>query len=131
MTFIAAQRDRLSTLITALDKEATNLQGNNTVRARHVPSMFFDGSHEEETNDRPKSGLSSRKSEGDFEKIDAESGTEDVESKKRRQTSRQVSGGSWMPWSWGAQPTPTATKDEPMRDVSPEAASGKSSGLDY
>jgi receptor expression-enhancing protein 1/2/3/4 len=140
MSFINAQRDRLSTLITALDKEATNLQGGSTVRARHVPSMFFDGNgnSEDDSNDRPKSstsGLSSRKSEPDFEKIDAESGTEEVESKKRRQTTRTVSGGSWLPWSWGAgaQPIPAATdgEDTPMRDVTPEANSGKSSGLEY
>ncbi|EHL03129.1 putative Receptor expression-enhancing protein 2 [Glarea lozoyensis 74030] len=132
MTFIAAQRERLSTLITALDKEATNLQGN-PVRARNVPSMFFDGSSEDDPNDRPKSGLSSRKSEGDFEKIDAESGTEDADNKKRRQTSRQTSGGSWMPWSWGAQPAPTSTsgEDTPMREPSQEPSSGKSSGLEY
>jgi receptor expression-enhancing protein 1/2/3/4 len=140
MTFISAQRDRLSTLISALDKEATNLQGGNAVRARHVPSMFFDGNgnSEDDSTDQPKSsasGLSSRKSEGDFEKIDAESGTEDVENKKRRQTGRTISGGSWLPWSWGAgaEPIPTAAdgEDTPVRDVTPEAASGKSSGLDY
>ncbi|TVY62747.1 Receptor expression-enhancing protein [Lachnellula suecica] len=131
LSFISAQRERLAILLSALDKEATTLQsGTPTPRAsalRQVPSMFFDGSgsSEEEAADRPKSamsGLSSRKSEGDFEKIDAESGTEEVENSKRRQTS----GGSWLPWSWGAQnavPADTLMSDAPKD-------SGKSSGVD-
>lgn len=92
--------------------------------------MHFDGSasSEEEHNERPKSsasGLSSRKSEGDFEKIDAESGTEVFESQKRR----AASSGSWLPWSWGAQPA--AGVDTPMSDPPQGEDQGKSSGLDY
>lgn len=70
------------------------------------------------------SGLSSRKSEPDFEKIDAESGAEEIEQKR--------GGGSWMPWSWGSTPTPAGKEkvgegDEVMggtEDV------GRSSGVD-
>lgn len=89
--------------------------------------MFFDGSgggsEEEMADNRPLSELSSRKSEGDFEKIEAESGTED--GVKKRQTS---GGGSWMPWSWGAQ-----TAEAPVDTVMGESKtvdSGKSSGVD-
>lgn len=132
LSFIAAQRERLAILLSALDKEANNLQSQNVKPStpRHVPSMFFDGSGESEEGsaERPKSamsGLSSRKSEADFEKIDAESGTEEVESNKRRQTS----GGSWLPWSWGAQ-TAEAPVDTVMSGSSKPEDSGKSSGVD-
>lgn len=132
LSFIAAQRERLSILLSALDKEANTLQ-SSPVRARHVPSMHFDGSasSEEEPNERPKSsasGLSSRKSEGDFEKIDAESGTEAFESQKRR----AASSGSWLPWSWGAQPAAAAAAGgTTISDPSQGEDQGKSSGLDY
>jgi receptor expression-enhancing protein 1/2/3/4 len=132
LSFIAAQRERLAILLSALDKEANNLQSESVKPSapRHVPSMFFDGSGESEegTTERPKSamsGLSSRKSEADFEKIDAESGTEEVESNKRRQTSS----GSWLPWSWGAQ-TVEAPVDTVMSGSSKPEDSGKSSGVD-
>lgn len=80
------------------------------------------------------SGLSSRKSEPDFEKIDAESGAEDlgVEKERRSAAKRSVSsGGSWMPWSWGAG----ATTKEPEKDDDTvmggtERDVGKSSGVD-
>ncbi|KAG9231709.1 TB2/DP1, HVA22 family-domain-containing protein [Amylocarpus encephaloides] len=129
LTFIAAQRERLSILLSALDKEANTIQ-SRPQRARHVPSMGLDGGSEEEPNDRPKSsasGLSSRKSEGDFEKIDADSGTEEVESQKRRRAAR-ASSGSWLPWSWGAQPV--SGVDTPMGGVSQGDDQGKSSGVD-
>lgn len=112
LTFIAAQRERLSILLSALDKEASNLQSTSSGPKQRLPSMFFDGSSgsEEEIaagSERPKSamsGLSTRRSEADFENIDAESGTEEVENTRRRVTRGQSSGGgSWMPWSWGAK----------------------------
>ena len=96
--------------------------------------MFFDGStsSEEEGTERPKSamsGLSTRRSEADFEKIDAESGTEEAES-ERRQTKRNVSGsGSWMPWSWGAK-LEAAPVDTVMSDTAKGEDKGKSSSID-
>jgi receptor expression-enhancing protein 1/2/3/4 len=123
LSFISAQRERLSILLSALDKEANILQTPKPA-PRHVPSMFFNGSggSEEEVVDRPLSGLSSRKSEADFEKIEAESGTEEVENSKKRQTS----GGSWMPWGWSVQ----APVDTVMGGTSKPEDSGKSSGVD-
>jgi receptor expression-enhancing protein 1/2/3/4 len=138
LSFISAQRERLSILLSALDKEANTLQ-NEAVKPsapRSVPSMFFDGStsSEEEVSDIPKSamsGLSTRRSEVDFEKIDAESGTEEVEN-GRRQAKRNQSGsnGSWMPWSWGAKPETEASVDTVMAGTQMAEDKGKSSSVD-
>lgn len=99
LSFITAQRERLSILLSALDKEANSLQSQRF----KTRGGIFDGAAEGDA-DRPRSsmsGMSTRRSELDFEKIDAESGTEEVES-QRRQAKRNQSG-SWMPWSWGAK----------------------------
>ncbi|KAL6875289.1 TB2/DP1, HVA22 family domain-containing protein [Trichoderma novae-zelandiae] len=109
MTFIASQRDRLSVLLTALDREAAQLQRNggqtqSRSRSRHMDS-------DEEVTQRPPSGLSGwsglskSRSETDFEKIDAESGAEDESNLRRRHAAGGEGGGSWMPWGGrGAQP---------------------------
>lgn len=96
--------------------------------------MSLDGSSgsEEEvaggSGERPKSamsGLSTRRSEADFENIDAESGTEEVETGRRRVARGQSSGGgSWMPWSWGAK-----AADESVDTIMGDNT-GKSSGVD-
>jgi receptor expression-enhancing protein 1/2/3/4 len=97
--------------------------------------MFFDGSSasEEEVTERPKSamsGLSTRRSEADFEKIDAESGTEEVENTRRQaKRTQSSSGGSWMPWSWGAK-AEEAPVDTVMSGTSKDEDKGKSSGVD-
>ena len=136
LSFIAAQRDRLSILLSALDKEANTLQNqNDRFSGKSSPRRaagLFDGagSNDEEAVDRPKSamsGMSTRPSETDFEKIDAESGTEEVET-GRRQVKRSVSNGSWLPWSWGAQ-AGAAQVDTVMSDAT-EHDKGKSSGVD-
>ncbi|KAE9377283.1 hypothetical protein N431DRAFT_463059 [Stipitochalara longipes BDJ] len=139
LTFIAAQREKLSILLSALDKEASTLQaapGASGAKQR-LPSMHLDGSSgsEEEVaaaGERPKSamsGLSTRRSEADFENIDAESGTEEVESTRRRVTRGQSSGGgSWMPWSWGAKAA-EESEDTVMGDAE-DKGKGKSSGVE-
>jgi len=81
-----------------------------------------------DADERPKSqmsGISSRKSEVDFEKIDAESGAEDVE--ERRTAKRTVSSG-WMPWGWGARGEESV--DTVMHGTETESDVGKSSGVD-
>ena len=137
LTFIAAQRERLSILLSALDKEARNLQGTSTKSpAPRNMSLFFDGNtsnSEEEATDRPKSamsGLSTRKSEVDFEKIDAESGSEEVENGRRQTVKRgQSASGSWLPWSWGAKAESSdASVDTIMASVGEDK--GKSSAVD-
>jgi receptor expression-enhancing protein 1/2/3/4 len=131
LSFIAAQRERLSILLSALDKEANTLQEEKASGPRNVPSMFFDGSSgSEEEKERPKSaasGLSKSRSEADFEKIDAESGTEEVENSRRQGKS---SSGSWLPWSWGAKAEETADVDTVMSEASSVEDKGKSSAVD-
>lgn len=125
MTFIQAQRERLSILLSALDKEAQTLQNEKSV-PRNISSMSFDGTSSEDDNlDRSKSsmsGMTSRKSEPDFEKIDADSGTEEVGNARR--AAERTASGNWLPWGWGAKSgAPTDTHSSP-EDV------GKSSGVD-
>ncbi|KAI6784551.1 Protein YOP1 [Emericellopsis cladophorae] len=99
ITFIAAQREKLATLLSALDAEAQQLQ---TADAQaHLDAADEDG----EPTQRPPSGLSAlskSRSETDFEKIEADS--EDEASLRRRQNT--PGGGGWMPWSWGAAQDP-------------------------
>ncbi|KAK2056721.1 HVA22 family TB2/DP1 protein [Colletotrichum caudatum] len=109
MSFIAAQRERLAFLLKALDREAA---ASETAEGPGRPgSMQLDGGGEEEVTQRPASahsGLSKSRSETDFEKIDAESGAEDLDDNDEDGTvrRRQTSGGSsWVPWGWGATPT--------------------------
>lgn len=128
LSFIAAQRERLAILLSALDKEASTLQASGGPPSPGH-NMRYDGA-DDDSAARPRSamsGLSSRKSEADFEKIDAESGTEDVETERRR-VKRAQSSGSWMPWSWGAKPS--APVDTTMSGIGNEEAEGKSSGVD-
>ncbi|CZT11597.1 probable receptor expression-enhancing protein 4 [Rhynchosporium agropyri] len=132
LSFIAAQRERLSILLSALDKEANALQGHSVKPStpRQVPSMFFDGSSGSEQEERPissMSGLTSRKSEADFEKIEAESGAEEVET-VRRQIQRSSGSASWMPWSWGGKTDGPA--DTEMSGTHTPDDKGKSSGVD-
>lgn len=111
MTFIASQRDRLGVLLTALDREAAQLQRNSGQTQSRSRSRHMDS--DEEVTQRPPSGLSGwsglskSRSETDFEKIDAESGAEDEANLRRRHAGGDEgggSGGSWMPWGRNAQP---------------------------
>ncbi|KAK5995305.1 Receptor expression-enhancing protein 4 [Cladobotryum mycophilum] len=101
MTFIAAQRDRLNILLTALDREAAQLQGGNS---RSISRPRSGHESEEEITQRPPSGLSmwsgisKSRSETDFEKIDVDSGTEDDGTIRRRNAGTEDGGASWMPW---------------------------------
>ncbi|KAH8665944.1 TB2/DP1, HVA22 family-domain-containing protein [Tricladium varicosporioides] len=135
LTFITAQRERLSILLSALDKEANTLQSAPSPKRKHVPSMFFDGSgsSEEEIGERPKSsmsGLSSRKSEADFEKIDAESGAEDSLASPPENRRTTSGSGSWLPWSWGAKAESSIDTIIPDAPTSVDETKGKSSGVD-
>ena len=136
LTFIAAQRERLSILLSALDKEADTLQGKTAKHTpRNVPSMFFDGStsSEEEVAEMPKSGLSglsTRKSEVDFERIDAESEAEGVENGRRQTKRTHSASGSWMPWSWGAKAESSDASVDTVIAGTAGEDKGKSSGVD-
>jgi receptor expression-enhancing protein 1/2/3/4 len=133
LSFISAQRERLAILLSALDKEASTLQGKSAPRVNS--RMFNDGNAdtEDEGAERPKSamsGLSTRKSEVDFEKIDAESGTEEMMSGR----TPKAGGGSWLPWSWGAKPESTKSDltsvDTVMSGTAQEEDKGKSSSIE-
>jgi hypothetical protein len=129
MSFIAAQRERLSFVLAALDREAQNIQNDSSGNAR-VSSMSMDGNGDadEEMTQRPPSGLSmfsalsKSRSEADFEKIEAESGAEEDIHLRRRHVSGGPDGGSdggggggggsWMPWGWGLSPQGSSARDQ-------------------
>jgi receptor expression-enhancing protein 1/2/3/4 len=128
LSFIAAQRERLSILLSALDKEANNIQPRTgeSPAPKTAESTFPDGRPNTDGGvERSKSAMSSRKSETDFEKIEAESGSEEVESGKR------PSGGSWLPWGWGVKPEiPVEVHEDTSRTVKTDDR-GKSSGIEF
>lgn len=133
MNFIQAQRERLSILLSALDREATNLKAEEAASKgpRSVPSMFFDGSKEDLA--RPSSamsGLSKSRSELDFEKIEKD----DVHTDTRPRLDSHKSG-SWLPWSWSTKSS--FSEPKPIKGVRsssgtgpPEANKGSSSAVD-
>lgn len=119
ISFIAAQRERLNILLSALETEASELQAaEQHQQVDRSMSMNVDGADEDgEPTQRPPSGLSAwsglskSRSEVDFEKIDAESGAEDEDGLRRRNVPQQQ--GGWMPWNWGAAgqaPPPTGNQ---------------------
>jgi len=129
MSFITAQRERLSVLMAALDTEARNIVSGSP----RPTSMSFDGGEastskdvDESTNARRLSGLSGlskSRSEADFEKIERD---EESESPQRPAQDRSSSG-SWLPWAWHAgQKLAEDAKDTDMGGMD----RGKSSGVD-
>lgn len=140
MSFIAAQREKLSILLSALDKEASELKAEDSTqksKSNRVPSMLFDGASnlDEDTpmgldGVRPasamsvRSGMSKSRSELDFEKIE-----KDESANEERPVIRERSG-SWLPWSWGTKSAESAipANSVDMRDT--EADKAKSSGLE-
>lgn len=128
ITFIAAQRERLSILLSALDKEASTLQRDAPGNRSSSEMSLYRNS--EDHLERPKSAvsaLSKSRSEVDFEKIDAESGTEELED--GRQVAKRTQSGSWLPWSWGAVPKPDEGQDLVM-DGTEDETQGKSTGIE-
>lgn len=108
MSFIAAQRDRLNFVLSALDNEAQKLQRGEAdhTHSTRATSMSYDGIEDDDgPTQRPSSGLSmggglvKNRSEADFETIDADSLTDDEV--VRRRNAPAAGGGSWMPWNWG------------------------------
>ncbi|KAJ6790146.1 hypothetical protein PWT90_08873 [Aphanocladium album] len=104
MSFISTQKERLNYLLAALDREAQQLQNEPPPR-QTAPGGFDGPSSDSSPTPRSPSGLSmlsalsKSRSEADFEKIEADSGTEDDLTMRRRNVSG--GGGSWMPWGWG------------------------------
>ncbi|KAK3332222.1 HVA22 family TB2/DP1 protein [Cercophora scortea] len=116
MSFIATQRERLTYVLSALDREATQLELDQAAAAQARPaSISLDGVGAARSASSEYGGLSKSRSEADFEKLEAESGAEedmeDGTSLRRRHTpaaNPPASGGGWMPWGWGTSAsTPT------------------------
>lgn len=110
MTFIAAQRERLSFLMSALDREATQIKSEDeATRAWQAADVGLDGAR---GIDKPADGLSKSRSEGDFEKLEAESGEEegmeiDSGSARRRTPAAVGQAAGWASWVWGSGGTAT------------------------
>jgi receptor expression-enhancing protein 1/2/3/4 len=120
MSFIAAQRERLSILLSALDKEAQTIKVESVRRSsssHNLSNMHFDGSSssngsgEDAEQTRPASamsGLSKSRSELDFERIEADDEHSDDARRLATAFNRQSSGASsWLPWSWSSKPAAT------------------------
>ncbi|KAH8887577.1 hypothetical protein GQ53DRAFT_749664 [Thozetella sp. PMI_491] len=102
MSFIDAQRERLNIMLSALDREATHLKEEEEQRrdGARATSISLDGGSE--GAQQSGSGLVKSRSEPDFERLEAESGTEDMDDDTGvRKRTPAAAGGSWMPWGWG------------------------------
>ena len=83
MTFIATQRERLRVLLTALDKEASDLSNDEMIQK----------DIERRLGEMPTDNLKKSRSEADFDTIDDQ---EEIGSEKQGKTAA----GGWMPWNW-------------------------------
>lgn len=102
MTFLSTQRERLRVLLTALDKEASEISNEEMIQ-RDVDRRL----------DIPvEEGLRKSKSEAEFEAIDKEEWSGE---RGKLGGEKKVGGQSWMPWGlWGSK----------------EAAKGTASGVE-
>lgn len=108
LSFIEAQRDRLALLLTALDREAVQLQPGSSSR------------------DVPSSGMTSRRSEPDFEKIDKTSLGDASESyspsSERIAMGKRTTSSGWRPWVLGAAAAVAASARTPAAEKRAEEA---------
>lgn len=87
MTFVETQRERLRVLLSALDKEASNLSVEEQIE-KDVDRRLGVGN--------VGGGIARTKSEVSFEAIEREEA-------KKEEGGTATGGGSWMPWAWGAK----------------------------
>ncbi|ORY61432.1 pathogenicity protein [Pseudomassariella vexata] len=123
MSFIAQQKEKLAFVLSTLDKEARDIERTEEERRARQDlrpgSMSLDGGQGDVTS-RPPSGhsmwsaLSKSRSEVDFEKIDAESGEEEVDGNgMRRRPHPEGTGagkGAWSFLGWGTVGPGTPTE---------------------
>ena len=120
VSFLAAQRERLSLVLGALDREAAQLKSGAAAGAGVAESNL---DVLQSQTDRPTTshsgrstgGLSKSRSEVDFEKIEAESGAEDnagQDAESAKGTPAASGGGSWLPWGWSASSASDAGKNK-------------------
>ncbi|CAK7568291.1 MAG: hypothetical protein SEPTF4163_006278 [Sporothrix epigloea] len=131
-SFLATQRDLLRTLLSALEREAAQLEDEEDSLSNTSPLS------------RPlssASGLSKSRSEVDFEKIDAESGAEEETPLRLRHRAvaadgdtvhpgpgKRTTSGSWLPWGWGA--SGTAATPGPDGSTREEGVTSKSTSYE-
>ncbi|KAK1782434.1 pathogenicity protein [Copromyces sp. CBS 386.78] len=129
MSFIEAQRERLNTVLNALDREASQLNNQQQTGGRGVPGLSFDGADVglasgvggnpwqgsrsgrdsrsiSEHSSVSGGGLSRNRSEADFEKLEAESGEEEITDENgrrlRHRPAPNTQGSSgWFGWGSG------------------------------
>ncbi|KAK4452682.1 receptor expression-enhancing protein 2 [Podospora aff. communis PSN243] len=116
MSYLQSQRERLNTVLSALDREASQLQGEEPRGVDTAEGL----SSRSLSAGSGLSGLAKSRSEADFEKLEAESGEDEMDDgtgvRRRGATpSASGSGGSWMPWGWGGSSTPTGTGGDSAR----------------
>ncbi|KAL8987166.1 MAG: hypothetical protein Q9177_003605 [Variospora cf. flavescens] len=93
MTFLSTQRERLRMLLTALDREASELSDDEMIQ-RDVERRLGEGLQDD--------NLKKSRSEADFDTID------DKEELGSEKPGKAV-GGGWMPWNWGRGPNGEVT----------------------
>jgi hypothetical protein len=93
MSFIAAQRERLAFLMSALEREESQLQTEATADRERAGSLGLDG-----VGGAP---LSKSRSEPDFEKLEAESGEEEDAGLRKRTPASGGQAAGWVSWAWG------------------------------
>ncbi|MCJ1431054.1 hypothetical protein MMC27_000404 [Xylographa pallens] len=81
--FLSTQREKLRVILSALDREANGLEIEKDVERRLGGAQT------------PAGGLQKSKSEAEFDNIDKAEASGQTSSKN-------ASGSSWIPWSWGA-----------------------------
>ncbi|KAB5566279.1 TB2/DP1, HVA22 family-domain-containing protein [Coniochaeta sp. 2T2.1] len=124
MSFISAQRERLALLMTALDKEASQLQNEAAAdKSRDSSGVGLDGTG---------APLTKSRSEADFEKLEAESGEEEdaaaAAGARRRTPGVAGQAAGWVSWAWGGG---GGAAEGAAREVEGKtAAEGKSTAVD-
>lgn len=100
MSFLATQRERLSLLLTALDKEASGLEKEDYIQQDVEMRLRTPPQHHHVQEDLKKS-----KSEAEFETVESEDWS----------GARFASGagglGKWMQWGWGGQVNSSPSSD--------------------
>ncbi|KAI9729708.1 MAG: hypothetical protein M1834_006659 [Cirrosporium novae-zelandiae] len=93
MTYLSAQRERLRVLLSALDKEASDISVPQDREMEDDLDRRMHNISGEFRRRRSNDGLKKNRSEVDFESIE--------HPKESAKQGRTTSGG-WMPWSWNA-----------------------------
>ncbi|KAK7756314.1 hypothetical protein SLS62_001540 [Diatrype stigma] len=142
MTFIAAQRERLAFVLSALDREAQQLESSQQPAPPAPESSTGSGSGSNSGGNgsgypsRPPSGhsvwsaLSKSRSEVDFEKIDAESGAEEDEATTLRRRAQQSQQQQQQPQAPEPKAPWTFLGWGTVGSGPPADSSGRSSGVD-